>query len=285
MKGGRLLSSWYYVVRVDRPSSSAKTLCRNQRAGCLAHARRDVPLVATAMAVTVLLAGCASADRGRSSVPVVGLLSQLGGTQGCVVLGVAQGCSQARPPGLTGSVAVSPDGRSAYVTSDNGSGAVAVFKRDVASGALVQLAGRAGCVIRISASGCARARSIRGASSVAVSPDGRNVYVTARDGGGVAVFGRSRQTGGLTQLAGRDGCVTPPRHDGCAHQRALYGSDAIAISPDGRNVYVASRGEAGVVVFKRDHRRGTLTPLAGKAARVTADPFRGCALGRALFDP
>ena len=119
---------------------------------------------------------------------------------------------------------------------------------------------------------------------MAVSPDGRNAYVTASRSG-VAAFRRNRHTGALTQLPGRHGCVTPSRHDGCAHQRALYGTDAIAISPDGRNVYVASYGENGLVVFRRDRRTGTLAPLAGKAACVTAYPFRGCTLGRAIIGP
>jgi DNA-binding beta-propeller fold protein YncE len=183
------------------------------------------------------------------------------------------------------SIAVSRDGRNVYVTSRSSYGAVAVFKRDPGSGALVQPAGPAGCVIRIVrlSPGCAGARSLLGANSVAISPDGRNAYVTAFHS--VATFRRNRHTGALTQLPGRHGCVTPPRHDGCAHQRALYGTDAIAISPDGRNVYVVSGGESGLVVFRRNRRTGTLAPLAGTAACVTAYPFRGCALGRAIIGP
>jgi DNA-binding beta-propeller fold protein YncE len=239
---------------------------------------------AIAAALAVLLCSCGSSHRRRSAAATVGVLSQLDGAQGCVSADASQGCSQARVIEDASSIAVSTDGRNAYVTSHSGSGSIVVFERDAASGALVQLPGRSGCVIRVIASGCAHGRALLAANSVAVAPDGRDVYATASRGG-VAVFRRSRGTGALTQLAGRDGCVTPRRNDGCAHQRALYGTDAIAVSPDGRNVYVAPRGEAGLVVFKRDRRRGTLSPLPGKAGCVTADPFRGCALGRALFEP
>jgi DNA-binding beta-propeller fold protein YncE len=273
-----------HVVRVRLPSPRPAAVCGGH-GDWPVGARRGVPVVATAIALTLLLCGCGASARPHSSA-AVGVLSQLPGTQGCVSEDGSGGCSQARALERAQSIAVSGDGRIVYVTSRSGFGAVAVFRRDAAGGALVQPAGRAGCVIRVvrvSASGCSGARSLLGANSVAITPDGLNAYVTAFHS--VAAFRRDRHTGALTQLPGRKGCVTPPRHDGCAHQRALYGTDAIAISPDGRNVYVASGGESGLVVFRRNRRTGTLAPLAGKAACVTAYPFRGCALGRAIIGP
>ena len=281
---GRLTLGQVVRVRLPSPPRPA-VVCGSHDRGWPAGARRGVPVVATAIALTLLLCGCGASARRHSSA-AVGVLSQLPGNQGCVSENGSAGCSQARAFKGARSIAVSRDGRNVYVTSRSGFGAVAVFKRDAASGALVQPTGRAGCVIRVvrePGSGCSGARSLLGANSVAVSPDGRNAYVTATHR--VAAFRRNRHTGALTQLPGRHGCVTPPRHDGCAHQRALYGTDAIAISPDGRNVYVASGGESGLVVFRRDRRTGTLAPLAGKAACVTAHPFRGCALGRAIMGP
>ena len=76
---------------------------------------------------------------------------------------------------------------------------------------------------------------------MAVSPDGRHVYVASYGSHGVAVFARARRTGLLEQLAGRRGCL---RHEGgefCGRGRALGGPVSIAVSPDGANVYVGVR--------------------------------------------
>ncbi len=82
--------------------------------------------------------------------------------------------------GLDGAVwvAVSPDGVQVYVASvvDD---AVAVFTRDVTSGALTFAGVQKG-----------EGKGLNGANSVAVSPDGRHLYVTGGDSDAVAVFQR-----------------------------------------------------------------------------------------------
>jgi DNA-binding beta-propeller fold protein YncE len=81
--------------------------------------------------------------------------------------------------------------------STSGLMGVAAFARDQANGALAQLAGVSGCVAPRGRGGCARGRTLDDAHSVAVSPDGRSVYVASpggerlSDSGGVAVFARS----------------------------------------------------------------------------------------------
>src|SRR3954447_8437586 len=70
----------------------------------------------------------------------------------------------------------------------------------------------------------------------------------------------AKAPGALKQLRGKAGCVGAPtaRRAGCATARALkgpgpfMGSRAIAISPDGRNVYVASSTSDAIAIFKRD---------------------------------
>ena len=105
--------------------------------------------------------------------------------------GFEPGCARGR--GLAGarSVAISADGRSAYVASAF-SHAVAVFARDRRTGALTQLPGAAGCASR-SEQGCAGGRALAGAQSVAISADGRSAYVASHGSDAVGVFARQRR--------------------------------------------------------------------------------------------
>jgi DNA-binding beta-propeller fold protein YncE len=173
-----------------------------------------------------------------------------------------------------GPVVVSRDGRSVYVA---GQTSVAAFARRP-GGVLRQLGGRSGCVDyhvvvgepRANA-GCAKGKLLW-PSSIALSPDGRNLYVAswAFDPHGdrsdnysdLAVFARDRATGALRQLS----CLGPTTRGGCTAGRALYGPESVAVSPDGRNVYLASSG--GLAVFARDARSGALRQLAGSAGAL-----------------
>jgi DNA-binding beta-propeller fold protein YncE len=108
---------------------------------------------------------------------------------------------------------VSPDGRNVYVASF-GSNAVAVFARDKKTGVLAQLAGTDACVSRVFGANCVDGEALEDASDVAVSADGS---------AGACADGE-----GLLEFGGR-----------------------VAVSPDGRNVYVASStsGNVAVAVF------------------------------------
>ncbi len=117
-----------------------------------------------------------------------GTLTQTPGTAGCISETGAGGCADGRALEDAGSVTVSPDGRSAYVASQQ-SDAVAVLDR-AADGTLAQKPGTAGCISDTGAGGCADGRALVGARSVTVSPDGRSTYVASRGSGAVAVFDR-----------------------------------------------------------------------------------------------
>jgi DNA-binding beta-propeller fold protein YncE len=199
------------------------------------------------------------------------------------------------------STAVSPDGRHVYVAGSLG-GTVAVFARAQGTGALTQLAGSAGCVrdseLDFEGDTCAKAFALDSATSVAVSPDGRNVYVTSFGSAAVAIFARKRSTGAITPLAGTAGCLSEIRAvPACASGRALEGAFGVTVSPDGKNVYVATgfdrriEGEratggfeaSGVAAFTRNRTTGALRQLAGRAGCISERAAGStCTDGRAL---
>ena len=90
-----------------------------------------------------------------------------------------------------------------------------------------------------------------GAALSAMSPDSANVYVASFLGDSVAVFGRDVQSGRLTFLE--------------AHRNGVNGVDglgnalALAVSPDGGHVYVASQVGSAIAAFAREPHTGRLT--------------------------
>lgn len=155
--------------------------------------------------------------------------------RGCVANGGKHGCRRPNHNSLGGAfdVAVSPDGESVYVASFSGD-AVSRFKRRP-DGALVYK----GC---IASNGNHRCRPMRhdalgGADALAVSPDGRSVYVAALRANAVVRFMRSPSgrldPGGCFANFGSHGCRRPL-------QNSLAAADGIAVSPDGRSLYVSS---------------------------------------------
>lgn len=207
------------------------------------------------------------------------------GPAGCVSdTGSSGACADGRSLlGATG-VTLSPDGANVYVSSET-SRSVSVFAREASTGAIGQLSGTAGCV---SASGdgglCASGTALVGPRSVALSPDGRNLYFPATTAASVSVFSRDPATGALHQLAGTSGCVSESGHDGrCAIGRALSGARSAAVSPDGTSVYVASYFSDAVAAFSRNQTNGALTQLTGGQACISETGSGGaCADGRAL---
>jgi DNA-binding beta-propeller fold protein YncE len=217
-----------------------------------------------------------------------GVLTQLAGTSGCVSDdGTGGACVHGRVLLNARSVAVSPDGKHVYATS-HGSEAVVGFSRNHATGALTQLSGTAGCVKETPVAGdCTAGRALHGPSALTVSPDGKHVYVASSFGQSVAVLSRNKTTGAVTQLVGTDGCVSEDGTGGdCADGKALSGATSVAVSPDGKHVYVASNFIDAVAVFSRNKATGVLTQLAGTAGCVSEDGTGGsCVDGKALGGP
>jgi hypothetical protein len=133
-------------------------------------------------------------------------------------------------------IVVSRDGTRVYAVSNAG---IAVFARSRVDGSLRQLAGGAGCVAPDTASGCAPARTLRGVGAIALSSNGGTLYATTRSQS-LVVLQRDATTHGLVQPAGADGCINAAGADGCLAVAAFRRPFALAVSPDGRQVYVGS---------------------------------------------
>ena len=80
------------------------------------------------------------------------------------------------------------------------SGAVDVMNRNADSGVVVQKPRIAGCVTSSATPDCAPGRGLLGASSVAVSPDGKYVYSASFASNSVGVF--KRVTKAMTRARG-----------------------------------------------------------------------------------
>ena len=181
---------------------------------------------------------------------------------GCVAEALA-GCSKGK--GMRGAIypVVSPDGHNLYLasgTSNSGtSNAVAVFNRDGSTGALTEL----GCLTDAKSSDpdCVKTAGLNGASSLAVSADGRNVYVSATGSSAVTAFSRNVTTGGLSAL----GCISGDsgyRQDpACTGGIGLQFVQFVSVTADGKNVYVGATDSHTIAGFARSPANGALTQL------------------------
>ena len=226
-----------------------------------------------------LLAILAPLASAQAAAGPPGSLTPIATPQLCFAQSPTTGCTTA--PGLESAraVTVSADGHNVYV---GGGTSIAAFARDAKTGALTQLAGPLGC-ISSSTGGCTRALGLSGVSQMEIAPGGRFLYAVSSIANSVTGFARDVTTGALTQLKGAAGCVRPGGLGGCASGVGLLGASALAISPDGRSLYVAGRDADAVAAFSIDPTGGALLQLGGKQACIRGGDSSGaCAGGRAL---
>ncbi len=238
-------------------------------------ARREVAALSLAGLALLLVTAAALAATGDINQPA--------GTAGCVSETGAGPCADGR--GLDGAsgVAMSPDGKSVYVASF--SYAVARFNRNTTTGALTQPGGFAGCVSETGAGPCADGHALNGATSVAVSADWKSVYVASQDSDAVARFNRNTTTGALTQPAGAAGCISRTGAGPCADGHGLDRPNSVAVSADGKSVYVASIQSNAVARFNRDTTTGAITQPPGRDGCVSESGTAVCANGHGLERP
>jgi autotransporter-associated beta strand protein len=144
--------------------------------------------------------------------------------------------------GTGGYIAASPDGKNVYVTSASDN-AVTVFNRDVTTGALTY--------VTLLKNGVAGVDGLRGANSLVVSADGKNVYVCGTGDSALVVFNRDTTTGALTYSA--------VLKNGVGGVAGLSLTSSVTVSPDGMSVYAASQDDNTLAVFSRNTTTGALT--------------------------
>jgi DNA-binding beta-propeller fold protein YncE len=239
--------------------------------GAVRGARRIVTVAAVAMAVGLLPA--------VAHAQVFGSLAQLQSPNNCIESTSTDSTEcQTKGDGLsfgTDDAVMSPDGKNVYVISTDDD-SIAEFTRN-ADGSLTEL----GCIADSSDgdSTCPgsdqTATGLVDPEAIAISPDGNNVYVAASDSeesGDVAEFTRNPD-GTLTPVADND-CIAQQGDDECAVTNAL-GLDfpvALAVSPNGENVYVADHNDDAVAILTRDPGDGALTE-PNPASDCLQDPF------------
>ena len=196
--------------------------------------------------------------------------------------GPVMGCIVGRGLRNTAFLAISPNGLHVYATARDAD-AVAVFQRNPRTGELEQLPGETGC---LSDPGpghdptCGTAGPLDRAYGIAVAPDGRHVYVAARDSDAVTEFARNPDTGALTPV----GCVAHPSAAvalGCDPAPGLDGPVFVAVAPDGGSLLVAAWEGSAVLTFMRDPESGGLAATACVVDRSMTVPA-GCMLGDGL---
>ena len=168
-------------------------------------------------------------------------------------------------------VVVSPDGNNVYtgtLSSDGNTGAIAEFSR-AQDGTLSQLGSENECIQDGDSNDCTDENGVGIANvvSLAVSPDGRNLYSSsAGRNGAIAEFARG-QDGALTQLSGDNNCIEEQESGlGCGVDGVgLDGAAEVKVSPDGANVYLATAlddcCDAAVAEFARSSTDGSLSQL------------------------
>lgn len=135
-------------------------------------------------------------------------------------------------------IAVSPDGAQVYVTSRMGNATLAFDRNtDSAHSNFGRLSHKASY-----ADGLNGITSLKGAFGIALSADGRQVYVATEQDNGVVLFDRAA-----------DGSLSQRRswHHGGTGLHGLRGAQGIEVAPDGREVFVTGAGDDSLTVFRR----------------------------------
>ena len=149
--------------------------------------------------------------------------------------------------GATG-VAISPNGKFVYVSSEHDN-AIAHFSRSGPSGAIAP----EGCIDDESngPDTCTtQTNGLASAETLVVSPKGDSVFLVAEGSHAVLRFARNKDSGKLKDK----GCIEDKQEgsDVCSKKaHGLSEAGGLAISPNGKFLYVAAGGDDAVTAIKR----------------------------------
>ena len=122
-----------------------------------------------------------------------------------------------------------------------------------------------------------------GPVDLAITADGRGVYVASSISDGVAILHRDRATGALTQSLSRARCISQNGSGGrCRPGTSTRRGAGLALSPDGRNLYAVSAKVNMLGAMARDRSTGRLRQLPGRWACFLRGGGLGCPYGRGL---
>ncbi|MGI9557720.1 MAG: hypothetical protein ACR2N5_07250, partial [Solirubrobacterales bacterium] len=179
--------------------------------------------------------------------------------------------------GLAGvlSVAVSADGKSVYAAAEVDD-SVARFNHNTSTGALTYV----GCItgdsnVSDASSACAPIPSanaggensgLDGLDPSAVSADGKSYYVATQGDHGVARFNRNTSTGALTyvdcitgETESATACTGIPSAATDGDGSGLGDPESLAISADGKSIYLAVTDQDAVAELERNTSTGAIT--------------------------
>jgi DNA-binding beta-propeller fold protein YncE len=245
-------------------------------------------------------AGCGSSAQGLNSVRAVGVspdgdsVYALGNDDDAIVRfdRAADGTLSnpsciADPPNTAGcgstaqgldaprAVAISPDGTSLYTAADEDD-TVVRFDR-APTGALSNRS----CIADVGdAAGCgATAQGLNGAKSIAMSPNGANIYIGSIADHAVVRFDRA-SNGTLSNPS----CIAdPPDAAGCgATAQGLEDARGVTVTADGENIYLVAGDDRAIVSFDR----AADGALSNPSCIADVGDVAGCgAVAQGLDDP
>jgi sugar lactone lactonase YvrE len=162
-------------------------------------------------------------------------------------------------------VAVSPDGSSVYVAADFG---VERFDRSSTGvltfrGCLTSASTGPACTAVPGSTPNGAGTALSNLTGIAVSADGRSVYTVGEDSAAISRFDRDPSgaltyQGCLTANTATTTCPLLPGASAGATNSPMGRPEVVAVSPDGKNVYVPAVASDSLVTFTRDGATGAI---------------------------